>query len=149
MSLILIVILAIAIVLLGVIAALSEKNRQRLRKAAIERGEEVEDDEIEIPDDECCGMHITCEKESLLVAVNPSIVYFDDEELDRFKGTNSDEYDSDAISEFEEILSTLLETDVPAWIRSLQMRGIELPESVKAEALLIVSEHRIQHSHYD
>ncbi len=36
-------------------------------------------------DGECCGMHITCEKDSLLAAVLVNHrVFSDDEELDRF-----------------------------------------------------------------
>ena len=33
-------------------------------------------------EEECCGMHITCEKDSLLAGVSADIVYYDDEELD-------------------------------------------------------------------
>ena len=36
--------------------------------------------------EECCGMHITCERDSLLASVSPQIEYYDDEELDAFKG---------------------------------------------------------------
>ena len=40
------------------------------------------------PTDEsvCCGMHVTCEKDSLLPEVSREIEYFDDEELDAFRG---------------------------------------------------------------
>ena len=37
---------------------------------------------------------------------------------------------------------SLSEKDVPGWCRSLQLRGIELPEDVREEALLIVKERR-------
>ena len=40
-------------------------------------------------DPECCGMHETCEKDSLLAAVSKEIEYYDDEELDRFRGVSS------------------------------------------------------------
>ena len=36
-------------------------------------------------------MHETCEKDSLLAAVSKDIEYYDDEELDRFRGVASDE----------------------------------------------------------
>ena len=35
---------------------------------------------------ECCGMHEVCEKESLLAAVSKEVEYYEDEELDRFRG---------------------------------------------------------------
>ena len=41
---------------------------------------------------ECCGRHIVCEKESLLAAASREIVYYDDEELDRYKGKTADSY---------------------------------------------------------
>ena len=33
-----------------------------------------------------CGQHEICEKESLLAAVSKKVEYYDDEELDRFRG---------------------------------------------------------------
>ena len=38
----------------------------------------------------CCGMHITCEKDSLLRGVSTEIVYYDDEELDEYAGIAPD-----------------------------------------------------------
>ncbi|MDE6526071.1 MAG: hypothetical protein K2L75_02355 [Muribaculaceae bacterium] len=35
------------------------------------------------PESECCGMHITCEKDSLLASVSPTVEYYDAEELAR------------------------------------------------------------------
>ncbi len=37
---------------------------------------------------------------------------------------------------------TLLPTDIAGWARSIQLRGIELPASVREELLMIVSEAR-------
>ena len=46
--------------------------------------ERIDEDELVIPDAECCGMHETCEKDSLLAAVSKDVEYYDDEELDAF-----------------------------------------------------------------
>ncbi len=92
--------------------------------------------------DVCCGMHITCEKDSLLAAVSDEIVYFDDEELDRFRGRGADEYSDAEIEEFRDVLLTLVPTDIAPWGRSLQLRGITLPAPVKEELLFIVAEAR-------
>ncbi len=94
---------------------------------------------------ECCGMHITCDKDSLLAAVSTEIVYYDDEELDRFSGMLPEDYDDDAIEEFRGVLLTLLPDDIAGWARSIQLRGIELPVAVKEELFLIVSEARAKH----
>lgn len=91
---------------------------------------------------DCCGQHEVCEKESLLAAVSKEVVYYDDEELDRFAGRRADNYDREETDEFEEILTTLRSEDVAGWIRSLQLRGIELPEALRDEVILIVGERR-------
>lgn len=90
----------------------------------------------------CCGMHITCEKDSLLAAVSTEIVYYDDEELDAYAGRDADSYADDEIEAFRDVLLTLLPHDIAGWARSLQLRGIALPSPVKDELLLIVSEAR-------
>ena len=91
---------------------------------------------------DCCGHHEVCEKESLLAAVSKAVEYYDDEELDRFAGRRADSYDMHETDEFEEILTTLRSEDVAGWVRSLQLRGIELPEALRDEVILIVGERR-------
>ncbi len=87
-------------------------------------------------------MHETCERDSLLAAVSERAEYFDDEELDRYAGRSADSYSDRETEEFREVLLTLLPDDVAPWARSIQLRGIELPEAVREELLLIVSESR-------
>lgn len=89
----------------------------------------------------CCGMHEVCEKD-LLVMDSSEIVYFADEELDEYKGRQSDDYNSEEIAEFEDVLFTLKEDEVSEWIKSLQLRGINPPDNVKEEALMIITERR-------
>ncbi len=109
----------------------------------LERGEISEIPEArEIPE-ECCGQHETCERDSLLAAVSKKIEYYDDEELDRFRGLEGDEYEEDAVDEFREVLYTLQSEEVAGWLRSLQLRGVNLPDALKDEAFLIVGERRI------
>lgn len=92
----------------------------------------------------CCGMHVTCERDSLLAAVSDKIEYFDDDELDRFAGRQADSYTAAEEDEFREVLLTLLPDDIAPWGRSLQLRGITLPQSVRDELLMIVAEARQQ-----
>lgn len=98
--------------------------------------EEVE----EIPSD-CCGAHAVCERDRLLVSTD-EIIYFDDEELDSLSGLKVADYTQQQINEISEVFYSLRESDVAGWLRSLQLRNIELPENIKEEALLIVSERR-------
>ena len=92
--------------------------------------------------DGCCGQHETCERESLLAAVSKNIEYYDDEELDTYRGRNADEYTDEEVEQFEEILYTMREDEVAGWVRSLQLRGINLPDALKDEVFMIVGEMR-------
>lgn len=89
----------------------------------------------------CCGMHIVCEKTNLS-PVTPEIIYYDDEELDRFRGRSADSYTPEETEEFREVLMTLLPEDVAGWARSIQLREITLPPEIRDELLMIVSDLR-------
>ena len=89
---------------------------------------------------DCCGQHEVCERDSLLAAVSKNIEYYDDEELDIYRGVASWEYDEKAIEEFSEVLYTMREVEVAGWLRSLQLRNINLPDKLKDEAFLIIDE---------
>lgn len=89
----------------------------------------------------CCGMHTVCEKTNLS-PVTGEVVYYDDEELDRFAGREAGDYTPEETEEFREVLLTLLPQDVAGWSRSIQVRGINLPLEVRDELLMIVSELR-------
>ena len=106
-------------------------------------GERAETDGAASDDDEvCCGLHMTCEKDSLLADVSQTIDYFDDEELDRFAGCGADSYSPQETEEFRDVLLTLLPADIAPWARSIQLRGITLPSEVREELLMIVAEAR-------
>ncbi|MBQ2595273.1 MAG: phospholipase, partial [Bacteroidaceae bacterium] len=83
-----------------------------------------------------------CEKDSLLAALSKKIEYYDDEELDRFRGRQADEYTAAEADEFREVLYTMRPDEVAGWARSLQLRAVELPDEVKDEVYLIVGERR-------
>ena len=81
----------------------------------------------------CCGKHTNCAK-----GYDNSNLYFDDEELDRFKGVKQEEYTVSEIEEFRQILQTMKEEEIDTWVHCLQTRGIELPDEIKEEVLLIL-----------
>lgn len=131
--------LALVTGLIGII-----QNKRQQKRIALGLESEEEDTYI-APEAGCCGMHSTCERDSLLAAVSTKIVYYDDEELDRYQGVEASAYTPDAVEEFREILITLDEDDVAGWVRSLQLRGISIPEALKPELFLIVGENRAYH----
>lgn len=100
---------------------------------------------INVPTEECCGEHEVCEADSLMNHTNRPI-YYDDEELDRFAHKEVETYTEENINEFQDILYTLKDNDVAGWLKSLQLREIEVPLPVREEALLIVSERRFSNS---
>ena len=132
----------IALVLLGVIAASATWWRSRRQQEQLERGEIVSADKVNPVDMECCGQHEVCEKDSLLAAVSRDVEYYNDEELDRFCGRESHCYTPQEVEEFEEILTTMRDDEVAGWVRSLQLRGVALPDDLKDQVLLIVGERR-------
>lgn len=135
--------LLLGLIVLGVVAAVLGFFRNRKFQQMLERGEiDTIPEAQEIPE-ECCGQHELCERDSLLAAVSKEIEYFEDEDLDRFRGVAAEAYEEEAVEEFREVLMTLQETEVAGWIRSLQLRGLELPDALKAEAFLILGERRM------
>lgn len=131
------------IVLLGVLAFLIGYSREKKLKKMLEKGEITELPGIkQVENMECCGQHETCEKDSLLAAVSKQIEYYNDEELDRFRGVESCDYLPDEIEEFREVLYTMKDDEVAGWVRSLQLRSVELPDELKDEVFLIVGERR-------
>ena len=93
------------------------------------------------PDDGCCGEHLVCERETLL-QTNAKVEYYDDEELDTLSGIPAEEYTQEQYQMIREVFDTLKASDVPGWVRSIQLRNIQLPLDIREEALLIVVERR-------
>ena len=109
-------------------------------KAETTKAETTTEEEYERPDG-CCGAHEVCENESLL-ATNAKIIYFDDEELDAFKDREPESYSDEEIAQFDEVFMTLRENELVDWLKSLQLRHVPLPECIKEQALMIISERR-------
>lgn len=90
-------------------------------------------------DEECCGEHEVCEKGKIKRALRTDIEYFDDEELDRYRGTAADEYSDEAVEEFREVLYTMYPTEVDDWLKSLELREVNLPDALKDEVFMLMS----------
>lgn len=136
--------LIISLVVLGIVAFIFGYLREMKLKKQLRRGEIDELPSIkQVEDMECCGQHETCEKDSLLAAISKQIEYYDDEELDRFRGKESNSYSEKEVDEFRDVLYTMKDDEVAGWVRSLQLRSVELPDDLKDEVFLIVGERRM------
>ncbi|MGL4851929.1 MAG: phospholipase [Phocaeicola sp.] len=135
-------ILLVALALITIVAMVFGYFHHKRLQEKLAKGEITEIPPVVEVDEECCGEHQTCEKDSLLAAVSKQIEYYDDEELDRFIGREGHEYNEQEIEEFRDILYTCHNEEVAGWSRSLQLRGIELPNELKDELFLIIGERR-------
>lgn len=135
-------ILIISLLLLAVVAMIAGYIRNKRLQKKIESGELESFPEVKEVDAECCGQHEVCERDSLLAAVSRKIEYYDDEELDQFIGRAPEDYTEEETEMFRDVFYTMQETDVAGWVRSLQLRGINLPDGVKDEVFLIIGERR-------
>lgn len=138
-------ILIVALLILTVVAMVIGRIYYYRLQRKIKKGELDAMPEVVEVDEECCGQHEVCEKDSLLAAVSKGIEYYDDEELDRFRGRASHEYSDEEVEEFREVMFTCRDDEVAGWCRSLQLRGIELPDELKDELFLIIGERRTNH----
>lgn len=144
-------VILIFLVVIGVVLYLFELRWRRRQpsgpaesegEAEVQQTEQQPEPPEEVPDGEvCCGMHITCEKDTLSV-VTDEVVYYDDEELDRFIGRSPESYTPEEADEFNEVLMTLRPEDVPGWARSITLRNLQLPPDVRDALLMIVNEQR-------
>ena len=138
----LILIVTLSLLALGLIAGGAGWMRNKKLEKQLEAGEITELPTVNPYDMECCGQHETCEKDSLLAAISKEVEYFNDEELDRFRGREGSEYTEEECEEFRDVLYTMRSDEVASWVRSLQLRYVNLPDEVKDEVFLIVGENR-------
>ena len=92
----------------------------------------------EVDDEECCGEHEVCEKGKIKRALRTDIEYFDDEELDRFRGIAPDNYDDEAVEEFREVLYTMYPSEIEDWLKSLELREVAVPDALKDELFMLM-----------
>ena len=91
----------------------------------------VDEENVVAPPIDCCGAHAVCEKG--LKKADDHIEYFDDEELDAFRGIAPDGYNDEQIDLFLEILYTIRAEELSDWLISLEKRHIEIPNILKQE----------------
>ncbi len=105
------------------------------------KGKDEKVDIVINEDAECCGAHEVCERDNLQI-INTKIEYFDDEELDALAGISPVNYSKKQIDAISDVFYSMQESDVAPWLRSLQLRNIQLPDFLREEALMIIAERR-------
>ena len=140
-------ILIASLVALGFVAALAGIQRNRKLAKQLATGEIAEMPEVKMVID--CGADSceldegkSCDLDCMTPIIKQDIDYYDDEELDAYKGKASDQYTDDETEEFRNVFYTMQEEDVPGWVKSLQQRELEIPDSLKDEVLLVLREIR-------
>lgn len=86
----------------------------------------------------CNGENDKCEQECMMEAATKPIEYFDDEELDAFKGRSSDSYTDEEVEQFSYVMNTMPQEEIRDWCRSLHLRGIEIPDQLKDEVYMLM-----------
>ena len=126
-----VVVLLLSLVALGVMAALWSRMSSSSDGAS--------DTIVTRPTcDTCNGEDTRCEQECMMEAATREVEYYDDEELDRFKGRPADCYTDDEAELFREVLLSMPQSDAKGWNRSLILRGINVPDQIKDELLLMI-----------
>ena len=74
----------------------------------------------------------------MMEAAVKGVEYYDDEELDRFRGRPSDQYTDEEVEEFATILYTMQPHEVKGWNRILILREINLPNQIKDELITMI-----------
>ena len=88
----------------------------------------------------CNGENDKCEQECMMEAATKDIEYYDDEELDVFRGRESDTYTEQEVEQFSEVLYTMRPNEVKGWTRSLTLRGVHLPNQLKDEVFALTDD---------
>ena len=122
--------LLLSLVALGLISAL-------IGSISYRRGDRQEIIKAQGDCTSCSGSNAMCEQECTMKAATEPIEYFDDEELDTFRGRPSDSYTEEETQQFADVLETLQPNEVKPWGRSLILRGINMPDSLKDEFTML------------
>ena len=88
----------------------------------------------------CDGTDDKCEQVCMMEAATKEIEYYDDEELDRFRGRLSEDYTDEEAEAFAEVMLTMRPDEVKGWNRSLILRGINMPNQIKDDFIALVND---------
>ena len=128
------VIIAVLLIIIVAVVLLRRTGRSEATEAP------SEDSHCEKQGSDACPSDCFCDNKTLQTLVNTEIIYFDDEELDAYKGRT--EYSEAEINQFQEVLFTLRPNEVADWLRSLELRDILLPEQLRDEVVMLINDSK-------
>lgn len=147
---------SVALIVLCIVDLVAQsRSRKKMANRAAEKAErtgislevatreEYEDRMKQLEDSECCGTHEVCEKQQMIRALREKIEYFNDEELDTYRGIGENDYTDEQIDEFRDVLYTMQTNEIEDWLKSLDLRGVTLPLVLKEEACQLIAQGRI------
>lgn len=128
-----------ALVLVGTVLWLLDRHsRQRDEDGKLLPNQVVEPEPT--CSDDCCGSHEVCPSEQLLRGEMCPITYYDDQELDDYRGRSADDYTATELEQWRDVLYTLQPADRLGWERSIKRRGIIMPQPIRDELLMLLQE---------
>ncbi len=133
-----------ALILIGILVAVGLPLYLLDRHSRARRG--VPDDESEVVrpqeecSDDCCATNAVCPSEKLLQNTMEPAAYYDDEELDAFRGRDAQGYTPDEEEQWRDVLYTLRRDELLAWERSIKKRGIIMPAAIHDELIMLYNE---------
>ena len=93
--------------------------------------------------DEACGLRSICPSEQILAGqCRDEVIYYDDEELDNFKGRDAHSYSPEEEEQWRDVLYTLKPTDLLGWGQSVKHRGLVMPAAIREEFLQLAGEQQ-------
>ena len=91
--------------------------------------------------DQSCSLRSICPSEQLLAgACKQEVTYYDDEELDDFKGRGENDYSPEEEEQWRDVLYTLRPEDLLGWGQSVMHRSLVMPAAIKQEFLQLAGE---------
>ena len=121
----------LAMVVIGVILYIHD----RMTRHPGEQQDEIVQPTQDACTDDCCGTHDVCPSEMMLKHIDDPVAYYEDEELDTFRGRDATNYSDDELEQWRDVLYTLKHDELLAWERSVKKRGIAMPEVIKQELI--------------
>lgn len=89
-----------------------------------------------------CGLGEVCPASEVMRCESQPVVYYDDQELDAFRGREADDYSDDEIEQWRDILYTLRPDDILGWGQSVKRRGIVMPATIRDEFMMLYNDRR-------
>jgi len=93
--------------------------------------------------DTSCAVRPVCPSQQLLqgqCGSGTAPVYYDDEELDEYRGRAADQYTATEEEQWRDVLYTLQPADLLGWGQSVQRRGLVMPTAIRDEFLNLAAE---------